>query len=520
MSDLEKLAEDIAGRGVERIFGIPGSGPSLTLLDALEKAGVTFYLTHFEGTAAIMAGVQGRLTGKAGVAISIKGPGLSNMIPGLAVCRFEAMPVVSISEAYTPETPASKAHKRLDHEGLLSAVAKGRRFLSKTGPRFSDMTHWAESEVPGPVHLDIAGSAIEEDESVPVFRETGKGDFRDEELFDLVAGAERPVLIAGTLSIRKHLSSHLNGLSVPVFSTAAAKGVIDETLPHSAGVYTGVGLELAPENSVLGEADLILGIGLRHNEILGVKPFQCKSINVDPKGKILCNGFNFDHVLEGTSKEMDTIFSALGQKAWGLESLRQCQKRMREKLIAGDFMPASAFSVIEKHFQHRARLVLDTGNFCTIGEHIWRVPEPGWYVASGQGRYMGAGLPMALGASIYDPEVPTVVFLGDGGIGMFLADMKLAVKHRLPLIVVLMSDAYLGSIRVRSIKDDLTEKPVTIHQPSWMKAVEGLGVEACRAESEQAVEDILNSWDLSKGPLFIELHFDPENYQQMVNGIR
>ena len=189
-------------------------------------------------------------------------------------------------------------------------------------------------------------------------------------------------------------------------------------------------------------------------------------------------------------------------------------------MLAGDFMPANAFRVIERHFQHHARLVLDTGNFCTIGEHIWRVPKPGLYVASGQGRYMGAGLPMALGAAIYDPGVPTVVFLGDGGIGMFLADMKLAVQHRLPLIVVLMSDAYLGSIRVRSIKDDLTEKPVTIHQPSWLKAVEGLGVEAHRAGSEQAVEDILNSWDFSKGPIFIELHFDPEAYQHMVGNIR
>ncbi|MBW2119605.1 MAG: thiamine pyrophosphate-binding protein, partial [Deltaproteobacteria bacterium] len=403
---------------------------------------------------------------------------------------------------------------------LISAVAKGRRFLSKSGPRFSDMANWAESEVPGPVHLDIAGSAIENDAPVPVSRDDVGAASSNQQVLDFIRNAQRPVVIAGTLSIRKRLSSYLNGLSIPVFSVAAAKGVIDETLPHSAGVYTGVGLELTPEYSVLAEADLVLGIGLRHNEILGVKAFPCKSVNLDTQGHRLCNGFHFDHVFEGASEEMDVLFSALSQRTWGLESLRQCQKKLREKMLAGDFMPANAFRVIERHFQHHARLVLDTGNFCTIGEHIWRVPKPGLYVASGQGRYMGAGLPMALGAAIYDPGVPTVVFLGDGGIGMFLADMKLAVQHRLPLIVVLMSDAYLGSIRVQSIKDDLTEKPVTIHQPSWLKAVEGLGVEAHRAGSEQAVEDILNSWDFSKGPIFIELHFDPEAYQHMVGNIR
>jgi len=520
MSDLYALAEEMAHRGVGQIFGIPGSGSSLTLLDALEKRGVIFYLTHFEGTAAMMAGAVGRLSGRAGAAISIKGPGLANMVPGLAACRFESLPVVSLSEAYPPGTVISKAHKRMNHNRLISAAAKGRRFLSRNGPRFSDLARWAEEEIPGPVHLDIVESAIDNEESIPLIKEEGSDDSNPQGLHDLVTAADRPVIIAGTLSLRKTLSSRLNQLSIPVFSTAACKGVVDETLPNAAGVYTGVGLELTPEFSIIPKADLVVGIGLRHHEVLNAKPFGCKGINIDPLGSAHCSGFNFDRLCEGSPEEVNALFSALSSKKWGIESLRACSGKMREKILSDQFMPANAFRVIERHFMHRIRLVLDTGNFCTMGEHTWRVPKPDLYLAAGQGRYMGVGLPMALGAAIYDPDIPTVVFLGDGGIGMFMADIKMALKYRLPLLVVLMSDGHFGSIRGRSVRDGLTEKPVTIHRPSWIKAVEGLGVHALEAKNEEEIEDGLKAWNPPKGPLFIEIPFDPEGYLSMVEDIR
>ena len=63
---------------------------------------------------------------------------------------------------------------------------------------------------------------------------------------------------------------------------------------------------------------------------------------------------------------------------------------------------------------------------------------------------MGTCLPMALGAAIYDRSVPTIAVVGDGGIGMYLADIKLAVQHKLPILIVLMSDDGFGSIRPRA----------------------------------------------------------------------
>ena len=71
MKHLQILAQQIADRKVNHAFGVPGSGPSLFLLDALERHGVGFHLTHFEGSGALMAGAIGKLSGQSVIAISI-----------------------------------------------------------------------------------------------------------------------------------------------------------------------------------------------------------------------------------------------------------------------------------------------------------------------------------------------------------------------------------------------------------------------------------------------------------------
>ena len=89
MNEVARLSTEILGAGSRHVFGITGGGSSLVLCDHLEQAGIHVVRTHFEGSAAIMAGTVGRITGTPGVALTIKGPGVANLLPGLAVCHFE-----------------------------------------------------------------------------------------------------------------------------------------------------------------------------------------------------------------------------------------------------------------------------------------------------------------------------------------------------------------------------------------------------------------------------------------------
>ncbi|MGD2038205.1 MAG: thiamine pyrophosphate-binding protein [Desulfobacterales bacterium] len=519
MKHLEALASQIAAQGVSHTFGIPGSGPSLFLLDALEKQGVQFHLTHFEGSAALMAGAIGKLSGSSGVAISIKGPGLTNMLPGLAACSLDAFPVVSVSEAYLPDTPLENAHKRLDHNKLLAAIVKFQCGLSLKGPRFAELTQRAESEVPGVVHLNIAATPYQEDLLEDENQIEKSDDAQWAQAERLLRQSNHPLIIAGTLATRKSWCKKLNALSLPIFSTAAAKGAVDENLLHAAGVFTGVGGPLAPEKKLIPQADLIIAIGLRHNEVLAVKPFDCPTILIDPLGEAQSFGFKFDSTIEGSPLQIEALLDQLAEKQWGLDMVDAARQRLNKKLEASSFLPAAVYRCISAHFRNEARLVLDTGDFCTIAEHAWAVARPDLYLACGQGRYMGVAIPLGIGAAIYDPGVPTVVFTGDGGIGMFVSEIKLAVQHKLPLLVVLISDSHLGTIRGSALQKGLTQHATAIYQPSWVKAIAGFDLPVARAETIDQVEKSLSSWD-QKGPLFLEVPFDADKYQRMTEGIR
>ena len=435
MTDIARLAEEITAHGVTRLFGIPGSGVTLSLIDALEKRGIAFHLTHFEGAGALMAATVGRLSGRAGVSLSIKGPGLSNAVPGIAAAWFEAYPLVHLTEAFPPGSSAAQAHKRIDQASLVAPITKASRFSAKDGPSFTSMAHFACAEEPGPVLFELAPSAPASAEALPevaTVREDGT------KARELLRNAKKPIVIAGALALRAGLGAALAKLNVPVFSTAAAKGIIDERAPNAAGLWTGVGRRLRAR--IFAAAS-----GRSHHRHRADRARSRSSVRrsrrrISPSKRwrrrapmpLRPPRASGSAMLQPRSITSRTRAGASTSCATILDRL---QARMEE-----GFLPGAVFAAIDHQFQRRVRMVMDTGYFCTIGEHAWRAASADLCLLSGQGRYMGTGLPMAIGAALHDPSVPTVMVAGDGGIAMYLAEAKLAVQHKLPLLIVLMTD--------------------------------------------------------------------------------
>ena len=483
----------------------------------MKRLGREFVLTHFEGSAAIMAGTVGRLSGRAGVALSIKGPGVTNMVPGLAVSAFEAFPLVAVVEAYGAAAPAAKVHKRIDQAALTATVSKAITQFAPNGPTFVELAALAEAETPGPVILELAEPAPESGTALPEpVHPLRNGDAAG--VLRLVEKARHPIVVAGTLALRAGLSERLGKLQVPVFTTAAAKGLVNEKLPNSAGVYTGVGLQLSPEHDLFDEADLVVCIGMRPNEVLATRPFSLPAVNLAATTEPGAVAFEFAAV--AGIDAADQVLSRLDEKSWGIDRVAAAQGRIERAMLTNRFLPAHVFARVQSHFRHAVRGVFDTGYFCTIAEHAWRAPTASHCLMSGQGRYMGTGIPMGLGAAIYDPSLPTVVFVGDGGIGPFVAEAKIAVERRLPVLFCLLTDGRFASLRTRALRDHLTERPLTMARPSWRSVFEGFGMKAMSAADESAVADALAAWAPSQGPAYLEVSFDPDPYEAMVQGIR
>ncbi|MCY3895883.1 MAG: thiamine pyrophosphate-binding protein, partial [Chloroflexi bacterium] len=106
----DAIAAFLAQQGVRRAYGVTG-GEMLPVLDALQRHGVDFILTHHEAAAAYMADTEGQLTGRPGVCLSTLGPGAANLFAGLAQATLERSPVLGITADVTPDEAAGQRHQ-------------------------------------------------------------------------------------------------------------------------------------------------------------------------------------------------------------------------------------------------------------------------------------------------------------------------------------------------------------------------------------------------------------------------
>jgi acetolactate synthase-1/2/3 large subunit len=518
--ELELLAERLHSAGVRQAFGVTGSGPSWALITALEDRGVCYYPASHEAAAAMMAGAAARATGAPVPSISIKGPGLAHMLGGIVANHYENAPALSIAEAYADEAPVARRHKRLDQPTLVAKLVKACASLSDLDDGWESLLRSAREEAPGPVHVELAAQRRRDILS----EEDGAGPLRDPpeapagRLLDLVARSNNPVVIAGSLATRRGWGSLLDGLRIPVFTTCAAKGVLPEDRPHAAGVFTGDGRSLSTEASILPAADLVIGVGLRGSEILSPRPFPAPYVGMD---EIRGGSEGLSPAAESIDSEegrFRELLESLTKKEWGVDSIASANLTMRRELLEAPWSPAACFEVLNR-WSRPHQLVPDTGSFCTIAEHLWRAGVGRRFMGSSNGRFMGVALPTAIGLATCEVPGPTICAVGDGGVRMYLAELRLAVEKRLPICVLLMSDGRYGSIAAAAPAERRSANAIQVPGSSWWKVVEAFGCEAARVTTVEDLGRTLDSWPADR-PIFLEAVFPPQDYAALTRQLR
>ncbi len=134
----EHLAAAFARHGVKRMFGVPGGGSSLDVIEAAAVVGIDFVLTRDETAALMMAAATAELSGTPGVALTTKGPGTANAVNGLAYAALDRAPVVFLTDGFTPAETAfgSPIRCSIRPRCLAPVLAKGRPAVSKVPGRW------------------------------------------------------------------------------------------------------------------------------------------------------------------------------------------------------------------------------------------------------------------------------------------------------------------------------------------------------------------------------------------------
>jgi acetolactate synthase-1/2/3 large subunit len=334
-----------------------------------------------------------------------------------------------------------------------------------------------------------------------------------------VAKASRPIVITGALSLRRGWREILGRLRIPVFTTAAAKGAIDETLPHACGVYTGVGKHLTAEALLLPQADMVLGIGLRADEVLRPGFGATTALLID-EVDMAYSGSAAEGRILADEAATEAILGGLQRCEWGLEAIAGIKARQRQVLLGERWLPAAAFEVLNTALSFPYAMVMDTGQFCTIGEHCWLASPDRPYLGASNSRGMGAGLPSAIGLAISETPRPVICVVGDGGMPAYPGELRLAVEQALPLCVILMTDGCFGSI-VNAPIDQVqsSRRAVSVPGSSWWRIASAMGCEAHQVASSEALAEVLTDWRRAS-PLFIEATFPQASYAVMARDLR
>src|ERR1700687_1732009 len=198
------LVDGLRRAGVQRIFGVPGGGSNLELLEAARGQGLPFVLCHQESAACIMAAVTGELTSAPGAVLSTLGPGVSASATALAHAYLDRSPLIYLSDRHPASALTFANHQAFDHAALLAPVVKASLLVTaeSAGHWIARAAQLAMKEPRGPVHIDlpadVAGRPV-----VPFATSVTPAPLPQPSAADLdsaaalIKKAKRPVVVAG-----------------------------------------------------------------------------------------------------------------------------------------------------------------------------------------------------------------------------------------------------------------------------------------------------------------------------------
>ena len=512
------MANELARRGVQYVFGLPG-GEIVAFIDACRRAGMRFLLTGHEASAAWMAQVVGQITGIPGVCAATLGPGATNLVTGVASAYLDRAPMLAITAQIPASSIETMTHQRLALDRLFEQITKAsfsmgtsdtvelirRAMLVAGGPR------------PGPVHIsvpsDLAVAAYEAQETSRLEPCPGK-DWTFAPLIDRLSAAQRPLVLIGlgvTPADAPAIRAFVDNLQAPFLVTPKVKGIVAEDHPLFLGVASGMAIDRDIVETIR-TADLIVAIGF--------DPVECdKTWFADVEVVSLDSA----SMAEGRYKpveaigEIASLVAALAPqpKPWPSEVFDQRRNAIRREPRKGQ-SPLRMIEELRSIFPRDGIVTCDVGSHKLLVGQFWRAYEPGTFFMSNGLSGMGFGVPAATAAQLCHPAKPVLAVVGDGGMLMMVHDLALIRELGLPIVIVVLSDRSLSLIRVSEERRGIEPYGVDFTPPDFAAVAHAFGIAGHKARDIQDARDAVERALTRRTPLLVDVPIDYGEYYDLV----
>ena len=533
------ICRTLLDEGVDVLFGYPG-GAIMPLYHALpEFPELRHVLVRHEQAAAHAADGYARASGRAGVCVATSGPGATNLVTGLATAHMDSTPVVAITGQVARSMMGRDAFQETDIIGITQPITKHSRLIEdveEIEEAVREALYIAREGRPGPVLLDIpkdvqnqrlSGAAAHGGSNSTPARSSGAvtapprrcpaGSL--EEASHLIAGAERPLIMAGHGVVLSGAYAELRVLAertgIPVITTLLGISAFPEAHPLHLGM-PGMHGEVHV-NRAIQQSDLIIGLGLRFDDRVtgNLAGFArgAKLIHIELDASEI--GKNVPAAIGLVGDVRDVLCQLLPSiaprscDAWRQEI--DGFTRLRDESFQAGLSPQAILDAIAESAGGECTIVSDVGQHQMWVAKLFPYQRPNSHITSGGLGTMGFAVPAAMGVALARPGKPVWAISGDGGFQMNMQEMATMVQEGIPVKMAVFNNGYLGMVRQwQQFFHGRRYSATPIWSPDYVKLADAYGIAGYRIESVDQLEDTVARASAAAGPALVEFMIEQE----------
>ncbi len=526
MLGADAVLRSLEAEGVDVAFGIPG-GAILPLYDSFARGTtVRHVLARHEQGAGHMAEGYARASGRVGVAIATSGPGATNLVTPIADAWMDSTPLVCITGQVRSPLIGTDAFQECDIVGITIPIVKHSWLVQDVNeiPQVIKAAfHIARTGRCGPVLVDIPRDLQEAElefeypdhVNLPGWKPPKRGHPRQiKQAAQRIAATEKPVLYVGGGTLNGGACPELLELAefarLPVITTLMGKS----SFPESHEQFFGWPGMHGPKwsNWAMNKSDLLVACGARFDDRVTGKLSAfapgASVIHLDIDSAEIGKLRKADIPVVGPLKQVlaDITLELKKLQADGyvpktdpwLDQLAEWRDEFPLRYgSGGDYLkPQYVLESLQALTAERDDVIWTTG----VGQHqMWAMQyllcnSPRAFITSGGLGTMGYGVPAAIGAKAARPDATVVCVDGDGCFQMTCQELATATLENLPIVVVLINNAYLGMVQQWQnlfFDDRLSEVHLSHQVPDYAQLAEAYGAAGFTAATEAELQEAL-----------------------------
>tara|TARA_B100000315_G_scaffold230633_1_gene241241 strand:- start:6181 stop:7920 length:1740 start_codon:yes stop_codon:yes gene_type:complete len=518
----------LKNHGVQFLFTLCG-GHISPILVSCKKDGITVINVRDEKNAVFAADASARLSGIPGVAAVTAGPGCTNTITAVKNAQMAQSPVIILGGATATMLKGRGSLQDIDQMALMKHHVKWAvsvKTVREISPVLNRAFKIAKDGVPGPVFVELSVDLLYDENLVRkwynemmgsgkslggkllnlyakrhlnnLFRNKDNSPFSsvDSNIPNHTSGdlnrtvnfikcAERPVLVMGSQTMAlpheaDSIKSAVKKLGLPTYLAGMVRGLLGRENKIQFRHKRGKALKEADLVIVCGfPFDFRLGYGRKINLNATVVTINRsrKELRKNRKPALAVHGDagRFLQALADKSIGTDGKWSRWFEILTKNEVDRESEINRQAEAENEHINPLKLLQYMEKVMDEKSIIVADGGDFVSTASYILKPRSPLSWLDPGVFGTLGVGGGFAMSAKLHNPESEVWLIWGDGSAAFSLAEFDTFVRHKIPVIALVGTDASWAQIEREQTEIFGDDVGTTLRRTDYHIAAEGYG---------------------------------------------